>query len=422
MTTTPTGDDPTPTVPAAAVPADPPGPHGSVAAPGWLALTASERGASHAAMDAPNQDAVAAAQAGEHGLVAAVADGHGHWRHLRSARGSRLAVQVGCDVGKELADRLATGGPPATFATSATTTQASPGRADAEADAADATDGASAPGADDAVAGTARQVMDLVMEFAVPGITRRWREAVLADLAADPFDDAEQDHRLPGDDPTIAYGSTLLLAVAADRWLVLAQIGDGDVVGVRPDGSADLPVPADPQLDGLVTTSLCGADPVSDFRVAVVDTAQVPLLAVLLATDGYGNAQVIEAWPEAFSRDLAWLLRGHDDRWLAEQLPAWTARCASADGSADDTTVALLLCPARMAALAGASHPLGDLDSSQEATIPAIIRGDTTPSYQVPPGHNASEPITVRMRQANLAADFASQPPGRAAGGGMGSR
>jgi hypothetical protein len=342
--------------PGDAAPADLPEPAASVNASGWLALTASERGASHVTLDAPNQDAVATAQAGEHGLTAAVADGHGHWRHLRSARGSRLAVQVGCDVGTELTGRLATGG----------------------------------------AADTAEQIMDLVMEFAVPGITQRWREAVLGDLAADPFDDAEQDQRLPGDDPTIAYGSTLLLAVAVDRWLILAQIGDGDVVGVRPDGSADQPVPADPQLDGLVTTSLCGADPVSDFRVAVVDTAEAPLLAVLLATDGYGNAQVMEEWPEAFSKDLAWLLRGHDERWLADQLPAWVARCASADGSADDTTVALLICPARVSALAG-PRP-GDMDPSQETTIPAIIRGDTMPSSQVPPGNNASEPITVRMR------------------------
>jgi len=357
------------TGPEGAANADSPESAGSETPSGWLALTASERGASHVAMDAPNQDAVATAQAGEHGLAAAVADGHGHWRHLRSARGSRLAVQVGCDVGKELADRLA---------------------------------------ADATAAGAAEQVMDLVMEFAVPAITQRWREAVLADLAADPFDDAEQDQRLPGDDPTIAYGSTLLLAVAADRWLVLAQIGDGDVVGVRPDGSADQPVPADPQLDGLVTTSLCGPDPESDFRVAVVDTAQVPLLAVLLATDGYGNAQVIEDWPEAFSKDLAWLLRGHDEQWLADQVPAWAARCASADGSADDTTVALLICPARVSALTGPSP--GDLDPSQETTIPAIIRGDTMPSSQVPPGPNAVEPITVRMRPVIPAANTQPAP------------
>ncbi|MDR2984368.1 MAG: protein phosphatase 2C domain-containing protein, partial [Nocardiopsaceae bacterium] len=58
----------------------------------WLVITASERGASHVAVKSPNQDAVATERAGANGVVAAVADGHGHPRHLRSARGSRLAV------------------------------------------------------------------------------------------------------------------------------------------------------------------------------------------------------------------------------------------------------------------------------------------------------------------------------------------
>lgn len=69
---------------------------------GWLVLTASERGASHAASKLPNQDAVVTEPIESGGVVAAVADGHGHWRHVRSARGSRLAVSVGCQVGHEL--------------------------------------------------------------------------------------------------------------------------------------------------------------------------------------------------------------------------------------------------------------------------------------------------------------------------------
>src|SRR5262249_52664142 len=170
-----------------------------------------------------------------------------------------------------------------------------------------------------------------------------WREAVLADVNADPFSEAEQPLRHTGDDATIAYGSTLLLCMVLHGWLILAQIGDGDVVGVRADGRSVEPVPTDPQLDGLVTTSLCGADPRADFRVAAVDTSQNQLVAVLLATDGYGNAQMVEQWPSAFSEDLAWMLRDRDLNWLAGALPAWGARCASSDGSGADTTVALLI-------------------------------------------------------------------------------
>jgi hypothetical protein len=220
----------------------------------------------------------------------------------------------------------------------------------------------------------------------------RWRESVLADVKAEPFTEAEQGHRHPGDDATIAYGSTLLLAMVLRGWLILAQIGDGDVVGVRADGRAVEPVPTDPQLDGLVTTSLCGADPRADFRVAAVDTAQNPLLAVLLATDGYGNAQVVDKWPSAFSEDLAWMLKDRDVNWLASQLPSWAARCASSDGSADDTTVALLISPAKAAQRAAGHEDPG----SEETTIPAVKHADTVP-VQIPVAQPSGQPITMRQ-------------------------
>lgn len=357
---------------------------GSGRKPDWLVLTASERGASHLATGAPNQDAVASERAGTDGVVGAVADGHGHSRHLRSARGSRIAARIGCQVAQELADRI------------------------------EAQDIIPAQLQDrPSPQATASALTGLVKEFLVPAIVNRWRAAVLADAQADPFTDSEQDQRLKGDDPAIAYGSTLLLGIALRGWLVLAQIGDGDVVGVRTDGGVLQPVPVDPQLDGLVTTSLCGPSAQSDFRVAVVDTVSTPLLAVLLATDGYGNAQVVEEWPRAFSEDLAWMLRDRDAQWLASQLPSWTARCASSEGSADDTSVALLLGPT---AATRSTRPGGpgrsDLDpGTEETTIPAMPHADTVPSAQVPTGQRPIEPVTVRQQPITASAG-PQVPPG----------
>jgi hypothetical protein len=362
------------TTPAAG-PADPPG-----RKPGWLVLTASERGASHVAVKTPNQDAVATERAGPEGIVAAVADGHGHSRHHRSARGSRLAARIGCQVAQELADRLEG----QNFLLSQRDSAA-------------------------AATAAADEIAKLTEEFLVPAIVQRWREAVLADVKADPFTEAEQAHRHQGDDSTIAYGTTLLLGMVLRDWLILAQIGDGDVVGVRADGRSMLPVPTDPQLDGLVTTSLCGLDPRQDFRVAVVDTVRSPLLALLLATDGYGNAQVVDAWPAAFSEDLAWMMRDRDLNWLASQLPSWAARCASSDGSADDTTVALMISPTKAVLRpAGPDRSASDA-GSEETTIPAVPHADTVPAQipgqhppgQHPPGQHPEtepmEPVTLRL-------------------------
>jgi hypothetical protein len=273
---------------------------------GWLALTATQRGSAHQLNGLPNQDAVAVRQIQPDGLVAAVADGHGHHRHFRSARGSELAVAIAGQAAEELAARL-----------------------------------------DDFEA--AGQIESDVLSTLVPAITSRWRAAVSEDLAENPFTIAEEEARAFGDDPLIAYGATLLLAITWRNWLVLTQIGDGDIVCIRPDGQALLPVPGDPSLDGRQTTSLCGPRAELEFRAAVVNTAITPLLGVLLATDGYGNAQVAEPWPDAVSSDLAELIGDRQPEWLAEQLPLWASRCASADGSGDDTTIALLIAPSAAA-------------------------------------------------------------------------
>ncbi|MGH3154202.1 MAG: protein phosphatase 2C domain-containing protein, partial [Streptosporangiaceae bacterium] len=276
-------------------------------APGyWLGLTASQMGAAHKFSGLPNQDAVAVHQLGPDLLVAAVADGHGHHRHFRSARGSHFAVAAACQAAEDLAGRL--------------------------------------EGFE-----TADQIRSEVTGQLVPAITGRWREAVHDDHAAEPFTAQEEAWRAADDDVLVAYGSTLLLAIAGRKWLVLTQIGDGDIVGIRPDGRPLLPVPGDPSLDGHQTTSLCTIRAEEEFRVGVVHIATTTLLGVLLVTDGYGNAQADDPWADSVSADLAQLISDRPPEWLAAQLPQWASRCASTDGSADDTTIALLIAPSAAA-------------------------------------------------------------------------
>lgn len=311
----------------------------------WLALTASQLGAAHQATGLPNQDAVTARQIPPDVLVAAVADGHGHRRHFRSARGSQLAVTVACQAAQDLAARL---------------------------------DGFQ----------TAAPIESEVLGTLVPAITGDWRDAVREDVAADPFTSREEASS-GGDDPLIAYGSTLLLAIAGRRWLVLVQIGDGDIMGIQPDGQPLLPVPRDPSLDGQQTTSLCGARAEEEFRAAVVDTSTTPLLGVMLATDGYGNAQVADPWTDAVSADLAELINDRPPEWLAGQLPLWASRCASADGSADDTTIALLIAPSAT----GWRHDVPDEPAADEATTAARRLAEPTTSRRL------AEPTAARSRR-----------------------
>ena len=303
----------------------------------WRVLTATERGAAHHAMGLPNQDAVKSFENGPRSVVVAVADGHGHHRHFRSARGSQLAVAAACQAMPELTSTLA-------------------GLAGAAA--ASAQKASAGSGAGEIEAGEIVRQIHLVL---VPGITARWREAVREDLTAEPITPEEERSRSPGDDPVIAYGTTLLVAAVWGEWLLLAQIGDGDIISIGPDGGVLLPVPGDPLLDGRHTTSLCSPGAELSFRAAALSTALTPLLGLMLATDGYANAQASDAWEDVASAGLAGLIGAHPPGWVASQLPVWVARCASLDGSGDDTTIALLLAPGRAGETTG---PGGDGNAS----------------------------------------------------------
>lgn len=337
----------------------------------WLALTATQRGAAHEMNDLPNQDAVEVRQIEQDGLVAAVADGHGHHRHFRSRRGSELAVAIACQAGQELAARL-----------------------------------------DDFEA--AGQIESDVLAMLVPAVTSRWRAAVSADLAEEPFTIAEEEARAFGDDPLIAYGTTLLLAITWRNWLVLTQIGDGDIVCILPDGRALLPVPSDPSLDGRQTTSLCGPRADQEFRAAAVNTAITPLLGVLLATDGYGNAQVAEPWPDAVGADLAELIGDGQPEELAGQVPLWASHCASVDGSGDDTTIALLIAPS------AAALRQAETRRQQQATVPPAAADEDAEAPGPAAGGDAGAPGRAAGGWRRRFSVHRGARPGRRGGGGDG--
>jgi hypothetical protein len=316
----------------------------------WRVIIGSARGSTHETRHLPNQDnagSQAIGQAG--GVVAAVADGHGAARHFRSATGSLLAVRAALTVVERLA-----------------------------AEAGDAWD-----------AGVAATLRDQLP----PAIVTSWRELVAGHLAGHPYTADEQaalDAKRDG--PEIPYGSTLLVGLVVSGWLVCAQIGDGDMLAVQPDGGAWFPVRGDDRLDGLHTTSLCQRGAVASFRTAAHDLATEPLLALQLSTDGYGNAQASEPWQPAVAKDLAELAARHDHRWFAQQVPMWAGRCASSEGSGDDTTIALLLAPdsVRLATEAQPGLPLRGT-AVAGAGISAVRLPRSAGAYPPSPASRASD-------------------------------
>jgi len=117
-------------------------------------------------------------------------------------------------------------------------------------------------------------------------ITRRWRESVQADsrqreisLSHAPGHEA---------DDYVRYGSTLISALVVGETILLSQIGDGDVVLVRPDGTIECPIPSDTGLIGKETHSLSSKDAHLLCRTATLDRGVGGVL--IAATDGVSDS------------------------------------------------------------------------------------------------------------------------------------
>lgn len=263
------------------------------ASPRWRVTSASRLGSLHARDHRPLQDA-ARTWADEHAAAVAVADGHGHRLHFRSDVGATLATACALAVATEAV-------------------RSWPDVATAR---------AGLPGA------AARVVAD-------------WVRAVEAHVAAVPF--------APGDavDTTTTtgrlrpYGTTLLVAVATERFVAVFQVGDGDIVVVRHRGEALRPLPDDPEGDGVHTASLCQPDPLRSLRHTVLDLADDDVALVYLNTDGFSGPQLDADWWRDTGARLVELAEQQGFDRLAEELPGWLVEPALVGG--DDTTMALVV-------------------------------------------------------------------------------
>jgi serine/threonine protein phosphatase PrpC len=273
------------------------------------AVGASVCGVSHTRDGLVNQDALAIWQAGanERGwLVAAVADGHGGARHFRSARGARFAVNAAVNAMRRIA---------------------------AEWEAAD------------------KEKQTHIATSSLPeAIVADWSEQVQRHLAATPISDSEwqtlesnagEDARTQVQvEPALAYGATLIAALVTSRHILLLQVGDGDAVLVAPDGTAWHPIPPDGRLTGEFTTSICRAGAAADFRHSIVAFDGTASL-LILATDGYSNSFRTGADFLQVGTDLLQMMQLDGLGEVEKQLPQILEH-ASANGSGDDITVALV--------------------------------------------------------------------------------
>jgi hypothetical protein len=287
----------------------------------WRVIGSSVRGASHVRSGAGNQDAIgwAPAEGAGASVAISVADGHGSPKSFRSAAGARLAVEVSQGLAAELL---------------------------------------TAQGGNAALS----WVKDRLEQDAPRRIVREWRALVSADLAQSPITEDELAALREGDgakaeslvlsDPYLAYGTTLITAVAAPSFMAFWQVGDGDALTVSAAGTGR-PLPADERLFANETTSLCSADAWRLFRVAVFGT---PAPLIMVSTDGLANSFRDEEGYTRFGRDILRMLGSEGVDAVAGRLPDWLGEMTQ-EGSGDDISIAIACRPSGFPPEQSASQP-----------------------------------------------------------------
>lgn len=260
---------------------------------GW-AFGCSRTGASHISTGRPCEDAYAISS-GSAGavpsLAIAVADGHGDPRHDQSRIGAGIAVQAALE---ELAafHRMYLGLYPA-------------------------------------------QAFRAAFKNDFPRrLTRRWREMVDRD--------AEQRNSAlagnPGDQIYVRYGTTLIAALVVEDMILAGQIGDGDLILVRPDGSIEAPLPRDPGLVGSETHSLSSRDAHLLWRTVTLDRGEGGV--IIAATDGISDSFEGPDSEEffVFIQSIVDRVRTYGMENVARSVSQWLDRY-SAIASGDDMTL-----------------------------------------------------------------------------------
>jgi serine/threonine protein phosphatase PrpC len=276
----------------------------------WTAVSASVRGNWHEQSGQKNQDAVrlenprAAADA----LLIAVSDGHGSMRSFRSDRGSALAAECALRLVRKFVRRTGPGAPLSRVRRQA----------------------------------QERWPRELIAE---------WKRAVRADLARDPFSPIDfapfpesPPVMKPGEEPPpvayLAYGATLIVTVVTRRYILYAQLGDGDILTVGGDGAVSRPLRRHHSFYANETASLCTSHALSEFQVRV-DPVRVGAPAlIMLSTDGYANCFGDDKGFFSVGADLLAYTQRRGIVFVGENLAGWL-RESSRDGSGDDITVAM---------------------------------------------------------------------------------
>ena len=157
-------------------------------------------------------------------------------------------------------------------------------------------------------------------------IVRAWKEAV---------------QRISSEDCNfLDYGTTLLFVLSTPRFLLLGQLGDGDILLTQEDGLVLNPMPLEELNFGTTTVSLC-----MDTAEHLLHTKLLPPPAqetlLMLATDGYSDSYAQQSHFEKVATDYLELVRKNGLHFVSEKIPSFL-KMVSEQGSGDDISLGLI--------------------------------------------------------------------------------
>ena len=229
------------------------------------------QGAAHLENDIPLQDASDCKIETDY-AIAAIADGHGGVKYIRSQIGSKIAVQCALEC---LAAFVEEGG-------------------------------------ETALKNANSRNAERIIRQLEGAVIHKWRKNIKQYHDDNPLTEdeklrlAELNANVEGEIFTL-YGTTLLYAGIVDGFWHISQVGDGQVGIIDWDGEYISPMEEDDRLLCGVTTSLCSNEAANDFRRAY---GKNPLRGIVIATDGVSDSYSKETYFE-FVRSIV-------DKFLAQ--------------------------------------------------------------------------------------------------------
>lgn len=263
----------------------------------WKVIGKSVQGEAHKLADKPCQDAIQWYE-GDNFAVLAVADGHGSEHCPYSDKGAQFAVEVAVEILRGLYKGFSSEGEFRNYA------------------------------------------KDYAEDQLPRKIVREWTKRVKNDHAKKLSEVASDSDPQKEEEILIKYGTTLLAALLTVDFLLLLQLGDGDMLAVADDGTVERPIPKDERLIANFTTSLCMPNAWKEVRIALLPNYDKKFKLILLSTDGYANSYKSDQDFMQVGADYLNLVREEGIEWVGSQLEEWLNE-VSVQGSRDDITVGL---------------------------------------------------------------------------------